>query len=395
MPLREVCIMEVRMSFVADYLNEVDSMSGLCRDYGISRKTGYKYIRRYCENGLDGLKDYSRAPRHHPHAVSVEIEAHILKSRSQHPRWGPRKLKAYLERYYPAVIWPAASTIGEILKRHGLVFPRRRSRKSPPYNQPFVDCNAANQIWCADFKGWFRTLDGQRCDPFTLSDAYSRYLLRCQVVLRPDHQFVKPLFEAAFREYGLPVAIRTDNGAPFATTTLAGLSRLSIEWIKLGIRPERIRPGKPAENGRHERMHRTLKDETANPPRSTLRIQQKAFDAFRQEYNHERPHESIDQQTPADLYRPSPRPYPARIPEIEYPEEYIIRRVHPQGDIRWRGKQIYFSQTLAGEDVGFKQMDDRHYQIYFAHLKLAILDDYRGNIIRPKVTSKRKKKRND
>ena len=345
--------------------------------------------------GLDGLKDHSRARRHHPNAVLDEIEAHIIKSRSHHPHWGARKLKVCLERQYPTWHWPAASTIGEILKRHGLVIPRRRSRKSPPYDKPFVNCHGPNQVWCADFKGWFRTSDGQRCDPFTLSDAFSRYLLRCQAVLRPDYHSVKPLFDAAFREYGLPVAIRTDNGAPFATTTLAGLSRLSIEWIKLGIRPERIRPGRPAENGRHERMHRTLKEETAKPPKATRRVQQRAFDSFRQEYNQERPHESLGQRTPAECYYPSPRPYPLHLPEIAYPDDYHLRKVHPQGDLRWRYQQIYLSETLAGEVVGLKPIDERYYQISFAHLKLAILDDYRGKIIRPKVTGNCKKVDND
>jgi transposase InsO family protein len=391
MPWKEVCTMDERLRFIADIMSDEGSMASLCRDYGISRKTGYKYLSRYWEYGIDGLKDRSRSPCSHPHAVSPEITGKIVKVRSEHPRWGARKLKAYLERHHPNHSWPAASTIGEVLKRHGLVVPRRRSRKSPPYTKPFVSCGGPNQVWCADFKGWFRTQDGQRCDPFTLSDAYSRYLLRCQAVLRPDYQCVKPVFDAAFREYGLPTAIRTDNGVPFATTTLAGLSRLSIEWIKLGIRPERIRPGKPADNGRHERMHRTLKDETATPPHTTVNVQQKAFDLFRHEYNHVRPHESIDQRTPADLYEPSPRPYPARIPEVVYPNDYIIRRVHSQGDLRWRGQQMYFSDTLAGEEIGLHQVDDRYYDIYFAHLKLAVLDDHLERIIRPKRTTIKKR----
>jgi hypothetical protein len=252
-----------------------------------------------------------------------------------------------------------------------------------------VGCKASNQVWCADFKGWFRTLDGVRCDPFTLSDAYSRYLLRCQTVIRPDYWGVKPLFDAAFREFGLPAAIRTDNGPPFATTTVGGLSLLSIEWLKLGIRPERIEPGKPAQNGRHERMHRTLKAETAAPPKTSLLAQQRAFNRFRQEYNNERPHEALNQKTPADIYLPSSIPLPLRLPEIVYPDDYAIKKILCKGDLKWRGKRIYLSETLAGEYVGLEQIDDRLWNIYFADIKLAKWDDYCGKIVR--INSKKNK----
>jgi hypothetical protein len=240
-------------------------------------------------------------------------------------------------------------------------------------------------------KGWFLTTDGQRCDPFTLTDNYSRMLLRCQQVHPASHERIQPIFVAAFQEYGLPEAIRTDNGAPFATTTVGGLSRLSIWFLRLGIRPERIRPGQPSENGRHERMHRTLKAETASPPRVNLRQQQRAFDLFRHEYNHDRPHEALGQRTPVSCYVCSPRVYPRRLPEMIYPEGMLIRTVHSQGDIRWKGKQVYLSSTLAGERVGLRQLDDRFYDIWFGVIRLARLDSHQGRLVhypktRPRIT---------
>ena len=382
--------MDERVEFIGMYLHGGYSMSALCLEFGISRKTGYKYLHRYRVGGVEGLMDRSRAPQRHRNAVPGDQVDEIVILRGLHPSWGPRKLRAWLLRHRSETRWPASSTIGEILKRHGLVVPRHRSRRTVPYSDPFVGYDSPNDVWCADFKGWFRTGDGSRCDPFTLTDGRSRFILRCQAVIRPDYTYVKPLFDAAFREYGLPRAIRTDNGPPFATTTLAGLSRLSIEWIKLGIIPERIEPGKPAQNGRHERMHRTLKQETAKPPKANLRLQQQAFDRFRQEYNYERPHEALDQLTPADIYFVSPKELPLRLPEIEYPDHYVLRKVHSQGDLRWKSRQIHLSETLAGETVGLEQVSDRSWNIYFATLKLAILDDITFQIQRPRL-GKRKK----
>ena len=390
MPWKESYPMDEKVKFIGYYLEDEWTMAELCREFKISRKTGYKLVKRYYEEGVEGLQDRSRAPHHQPKAVSQELEALLIRVRGDHPTWGPRKLRAWLLRREPDLRLPAASTIGEILKRHGLAAPRRRHRRTPPYSQPFVGCDAANRVWCADFKGWFRTLDGARCDPFTLSDAYSRYLLRCQAVTRPDYDGVKPVIEAAFREYGLPSAIRTDNGPPFVTTSIGGLSRLSIEWLKLWIKPERIEPGKPAQNGRHERMHRTLKAETARPPQKNLPAQQRAFNYFRQEYNHDRPHEALNMKTPADIYLPSSRSLPIRLPEIVYPDDYIIRKVHHQGDLKWRGKHIYLSRTLAREYVGLEQIDDRFWIIYFADIKLAKLDDSQGKIVRFSFNKKRK-----
>ncbi len=376
MPWKETCPMEERIKFVLSYLEDELSMAALCREFGISRRTGYKMVRRYVEGGLDGLKDRPRAPLSHPNAVSAEVEARVVLARRRHPTWGPKKLRVLLERQDSSVGWPCHSTIGEILSRHGLTVPRRRSRKTTIYNRPFLGCDHPNAVWSADFKGWFTTGDGMRCDPLTISDNYSRYLLRCQAVPRTGCSIVQPVFEAAFLEYGMPTAIRTDNGPPFATTTVGGLSKLSIWWLKLGIVHERIEPGKPAQNGRHERMHRTLKKETASPPKRTRRAQQRAFDAFRREYNHERPHEAIGQSTPNSLYLLSPREYPLIPPQIRYPDDMLVRSVKRQGDISWKARHVYLSDTLAGELVGLRQIDDRLYDIYFGTIRLAQLDTY-------------------
>ena len=366
--------MDERLRFIGLCLGKENGMSALCGSFGISRKTGYKWLSRYRERGVEGLEDESRASHRHVNSVSPEVESEIVRLRGLHPHWGSRKLRSWFLSHRRRELWPAASTIGEILRRHGLVVRRRCRRKSPPYQEPFIGCDRPNAVWCADFKGWFRTGDGSRCDPFTLTDAYSRYLLRCQAVVRPDYESVRPLFQAAFQEYGLPAAIRTDNGSPFATVSVGGLSKLSIEWIKLGIIPERIAPGHPEQNGRHERMHRTLKAETATPASANLRRQQHRFDRFRQEYNGERPHEALGQKPPAQLYTPSFRPWPCRLPEIVYPDHYLLRKVHHRGDLRCRNTSIYLSETLIGETLGLDQQDERLFDVYFSWLKLGTLD---------------------
>jgi putative transposase len=393
MPWKVTCPMQERMRFVTYFLEDELSFSALCREFSISRKTGYKIVRRFLSEGIDGLHNRSRARHHHPNAVSESIRESIIESRVSHPSWGPKKLRAWLERRDSTVVWPSTSTIGEILRRHGLTVSRRRSRKMCVYDKPFVNCKYPNAVWSADFKGWFMTGDGARCDPLTITDNYSRFLLRCQAV-RPTTGFesVKPVFEAAFREYGLPFAIRTDNGVPFATTTVGSLSHLSIWWLKLGIIPERIEPGRPAQNGRHERMHRTLKQETASPPRRSWKSQQQAFIEFREIYNYERPHESINMQTPADLYLLSPREYPLILPEMTYPDDMALRWVKSQGDISWKGRHIYLSETLAGELVGMRQVTDRMWDIYFGPVKLAQLDSFNRILIHlPRRSRKRKK----
>lgn len=374
MPWNETCAMDERLRFVGLALEGEETMAALCRQFGISRKTGYEVLARYRAQGVDGLREHSHAAHHHPNAVNEQLEERIVELRGKHPTWGPRKLRVRLSKLAPHAAWPAASTIGDILRRRGLVVPRRRRLLTPADVSPFTTCEAPNDSWCIDFKGWFRTGDGRRCDPLTISDAYSRFLLRCQAVSRTDTRCVRPLLEATFREYGLPGAIRSDNGAPFASRSAAGLSELSVWWIKLGIRPERITPGRPAENGRHERMHGTLKREACRPPAANRRRQQERFDTFRQIYNDERPHEALGNATPATLYRPSPRPYPTRLSEMAYPDDWQIRKVRHSGAIKWRGETLFISQVLVGEPVGLEEVE-RGFRLHFGPVLLGTISD--------------------
>jgi len=269
------------------------------------------------------------------------------------------------------------------LKRNGLSVPRKHRRRATPSSQPFAECTEANRVWCADYKGWFTTGDGQRCDPLTITDGFSRYLLRCQAVDDLSYQVAQGVFEASFREYGLPLAIRTDNGTPFASMGLGGLSRMSVWWLRLGIQLERIKPGKPQQNGRHERMHLTLKQETAQPPAQNARAQQRRFDAFRAEYNHLRPHEAINMKTPASLYQPSPRRYPSGVPEPQYGDGFEVRRVGDRGEFRWNGSKIFLSYALQDELIGLRCCHDRYWEIYFGTLPVAILDCFRRQLLKP------------
>ncbi len=349
-------------------------MAELCRHYGIARKTGYEMLARWQQQGVEGLKDRSRAPFAHPNQTPAEVEAAVLELRRAHMSWGPRKLRRWLEDHHPHRAWPAPSTIGALLGRAGLAHARRLRRRTPPFTQPFAAATEANAVWCADFKGWFRTRDGERIDPFTMTDAASRYLLRCQAVEKTDTDAVRSISEAAFREYGLPLAIRTDNGPPFASRGVAGLSRLSLYWMKLGIVPERIQPGHPEQNGRHERMHRTLKEETATPAQANRRRQQEAFDRFRHTYNKERPHEALGQKPPASLYTSSPRTYPARLPQPEYDSGVLVRQVYPHGQFFWKGQYVFLSKVLAGERIGLEPIDDRYWCICFGDFPIAWFD---------------------
>jgi len=276
MPWKETCQMDERLQFIARVLAGEDEMTVLCGEYRVSRKTGYKWLGRYIANGAAGLAERSHAPLQHGQAHEVAVVQAVLVLRQRWPHWGPKKLRVKLVEHHPELPLPAASTIGEWLRREGVVGRSRRRRRCPAYTQPFAAVSVANDVWCTDFKGWFRTGDGRRCDPFTLTDAHSRYLLRCQAVARPDEENVRPIFAAAFKEHGLPLAIRSDNGPPFASAGVGGLSRLAVWWIKLGIRPERIVAGKPQQNGRHERVHRTLNQETATPPAASLPAQQES-----------------------------------------------------------------------------------------------------------------------
>ena len=372
-------MVDERLRFVFAYERHEQTMVELCRAYGIARETGYFWLRRYQEQGVRGLLELNRAPHRHPNQTPVELEEAIVSRRRAHMTWGPRKLKRLLLRDEPTRKWPAASTIGELLKREGLVLERRSRRRTPPYTQPLGHADSCNRVWCADFKGWFPAQNGERIDPLTISDAYSRYLLRCQTLPKSDTERVQAIFEAAFRVYGLPEAIRTDNGPPFASQAIGGLSRLAVWWIKLGIRPERIAAGHPEQNGRHERMHRTLKQEVEIA--SDRRAQQRALDRFRYEYNEVRPHQALDQQTPASVYMPSEREYPERVPEIEYPDALLVRTVQSKGQFHWKDGEVFLTQVLWGERIGLLPVDGRWYRIYFGPVALARFDGEQRRVL--------------
>jgi transposase InsO family protein len=351
-------------------------MSHLCRIYGISRVTGYAVLDRCREGGEVGLEERSRAPLRHPNQTPEPIERLVLELRRARPLWGPRTLKKVLENRHPELVLPAASTIGKMVDREGLTHRRRQRRRVEPYTQPFAPATEPNQEWSSDFKGWFRTADGARIDPLTISDTCSRYLLRCQAVEKTDTPRVQAIFEAAFREFGLPWAMRSDNGPPFASCAIGGLSRLSVWWIKLGILPQRIAAGHPEQNGRHERMHRTLEEATARPPQAHGRAQQQAFDEFKFEYNEVRPHQGLEMRTPASVYRPSPRAFPERLPAPEYGTAMKVRRVFKHGQFFWNHHDVFLSKVLAGELIGLLPIDDRYQRIYLAWYPVARLDTH-------------------
>ena len=359
-PMRE------RLRFISDLETCLYSMSELCEMYGISRKTGYKWAERYAAEGLEGLADRSRAPNSCPHRIRPEIREAILDLRHEHPTWGPRKLRTVLKSQQPEQPWPAASTIGDLLKREGLVKARPRRSRPPHPGRPRFEARAPNDVWSIDFKGDFLTGDRRKCYPLTVVDQRSRYLLSCQGLDGPRGAPVRRILESLFEAYGLPQAILSDNGTPFSSSTsLSRLSRLSVWWLKLGIEPLLIEPGRPEQNGRHERLHRTLKEDTARPPAKNLATQQERFDQFRRIYNEQRPHEALEQQPPATIYTTSGKPYPRTIPEPEYPGHYHVRRVRRTGEIKWKGATPFLSETLAGELVGLEEVDEGVWSVYF------------------------------
>jgi putative transposase len=376
--------MDERMAMISSWVSGDYSVSELAAEYGVSRKTTYKWIERYEGGGVEALLDRSRAAHHHPNAVAPEIERALLELKAQRPLWGAPKLLRKLQLALGPDQCPAESTVSEILRRHGLSRIARRRRRATPSTQPFAACQEANAVWCADFKGWFRTGDGAKCTPLTISDAHSRYLLRCQGLDgSTGFTTVQPLFIATFREYGMPRAMRTDNGAPFASIGLGGLSALSVWWVRLGLELERIEPGQPQQNGRHERMHRTLKAATAQPPQANLRRQQKAFGEFQHEYNHERPHEALGQRTPAEVYGPARRDYPQRLPEPRgYPDDWQKRKVRGAGQIKWKGRDVHIAPALVGQEIGLKPVGQDEWAVYFEHLELGRFDE-RNHRVKP------------
>ncbi len=373
MPWRETTPMHQRTLFIADHLRGARSVTELCAEYGISRKTAYKWIDRYLRRGPLGLEDRSRRPRGTPTATPAPIVDALIALRQRHPTWGPKKLVAYLHRRHPTWSLPGRSATAALLKRRGLIRRRTPRRVIGHPGKPNALIVAPNQVWCADFKGQFRMGNGRYCYPLTVTDDFSRYLLGCHGLASTAVQGAKPVFTRLFQEYGLPQYIRSDNGVPFATNTLARLSRLSAWWVRLGILPQLIEPGRPQQNGRHERMHRTLKQEATRPPATAMPSQQQRFDRFRREFNEERPHEALDQQTPAAVYQPSPRPMPSKLPPLEYPDRFEVRYVSANGGIRWNKAWVNVSTTCIGEYVGLDEIDDGIWNVHFGRLRLGRL----------------------
>src|ERR1039458_1105576 len=392
MPWKDDGPMEQRVELIREW-KDGESIVSLAESYGVTRKTIYKWMDRYAAEGAAGLEDRSRAPHTNPQRLSEETVAQIIEAR-QRWGWGPRKLLVKLAQAAPGVKMPAASTIAELLRSKGLSHARKRRVRTPLYPLPFAAVEQANQTWCADFVsyqwGWFRTADGTRCDPLTVTDAHSRYLLCCQIAAKTDTPHVEALFDATFREYGLPDVIHTDNGAPFASRAPGGLSRLSMRWVRLGIVAERSRPSSPQDNGRHERMHRSLKQETLAPPARTARQQQSAFHAWQKIYNEERPHESLVYQTPGSCYQRSLRSFPRRVPEVEYDAGIFVRRVSQKRDLNWKGERFFVSELFGAQSLGLRPSHDRYYEVLYGPLQIGWFDTFQHQFHRREPKSLRK-----
>lgn len=371
-----------RLDFIRASQTGTEPFSTLCRRFGISRKTGYKWLQRFNPDDPASLFDQPRTRLTHPERLPPGIVQQLIDVRVKHPDWGPKKVRAWLINHQVPFDVPAASTIGDTLKREGLVIPRTHRRRTPGNRQPLTTISEVNQVWSADFKGQFRLLSQQYCHPFTLTDNHSRYLLSCEGTFRESESFVRGCLERAFLEYGLPEVLKTDNGQPFAGTGIAGLSRLAVWLIKLGVRPERIRKGHPEENGRHERMHRSLKHSLSfGNRRASLEAQQTWFDSYRREFNQERPHEALGGLTPGGIWVPSPRRWDGKTPEVSYPEGARLYRVRTKGDI-YIGKRLFLNQALRGEYVMLEERDDGLEAIIFNQMDLAYYDRRKQSIIR-------------
>ena len=375
MPWMETLPMDERRRFVEACRSRAWTMTELCDRFSVSRKTGYKWLRRADAEGWVGVKDRSRKPKSCPWRTPVEVEAAIIAVRVAHPSWGPVKILEYLDKRRPELTLPAASTAGRLLDSRGLVSRRKARRRWRHPSGPLIEPIAPNEVVTADFKGQFRTGDGLYCYPLTIADAYSRYLLSCRALSSVRTEHARPVFERLFREIGLPQAIRTDNGAPFSSTGLHGLCGLTVWWMRLGIQHQLTRPGHPQDNGRHERMHRTLKAATARPPATSHHAQQRRFDAFRTEYNEERPHQALGGKTPADLWRPSSRPYPAVLPKPEYPAHFETRLISNAGCFRFKKQVVFLSQALKQEWIGLEEIDDGKWSVHFYDVLLARLEE--------------------
>jgi putative transposase len=371
-PWKEQRDVDQREAFVRAYMQGHIPMSELCRQFGVSRKTGYKWTQRFIDGGLPNLLNRATVPHHVPHAVSADLRGRIIDLRVRFPTWGPKKLQAYLQREHPEESWPARSTMAELLKREGLVSERKPRRRTPQSSFPLAQAKAPNDVWCTDFKGKFR-IDRRYCHPLTITDACSRFLFRCEPLEGERIDAAKAVFEKVFREYGMPLRMRSDNGTPFASNAVGGLSRLSIWWIKLGILPERIEVGHPEQNGRHERMHRTLKAEAIKGPDALWQAQREALETWRNEFNQVRPHEALGMSTPASKHTPSPRQFPGEAGDPEYPQDFDVRRLRPDGALRIGSQEVFVAAVLGGECIGLEPVDDGLSHAWFGPVYLGKL----------------------
>lgn len=374
--------MDQKIQLIAEWAQAQSSITDLSKKYGISRKTIYKWCTRYQDKGVDGLKDQSRAPQYSPKKTADAMIQLIIDEKLKNRKRGPKKIFHQLKQQYPGLDLPVPSTISHWLKKNGLVNRRKKRVRVPPYTEPFFMAQAPNDVWSADYKGQFYTQDNRVCYPLTISDNYSRYLLKCVGLPGPRYKQTRDVFEKAFREYGLPEAIRVDNGTPFTGQCAGGLSRLSIWWIQLGIKPERIAKGCPQQNGRHERMHRTLKLEAIASQTSNMKEQQKMFDSFLYDYNNHRPHESLNNEPPVVYYKKSSRPYVEKIPPVEYDAGYTVRSVRYNGYFRFEGQMYYLTDLLHKQSIALKEFDDGQWKIYYSFLPIGILDVKKKRVLK-------------
>lgn len=381
---------EQRLQVVLAYINGEASMTTLCKQYNISRKTGYKWVERYQEHGIQGINDLSRAPHNPNSCYTREVIDKAIDLKLKKSNWGPKKILWKLAEYYPDVQWPSPTRLYQIFKEYHLVTPRKLRRRVPA-TTPLGHVNKCNDTWAVDLKGWFITGDGYKCEPLTITDSLSRFVIRCCHLHKHSVEYAWPIFDEAFREYGLPCRIRSDNGSPFGSVGVGRLTALSVNLIKAGVIPEWIRPGHPEENGRHERFHLTLKQETADPPKASLALQIQAMRQFCDEYNFERPHEALNMQTPASCYQSSARSWDGVLRSPEYDtKEIYVRKVYQNGSIKLREGEFYIGQTLTDEYVGLKTNEKEELEVYYGPVYLGKLNLKKG-LEKPKLTTRRQR----
>jgi putative transposase len=381
MPFKETRVMDERHRFIAELQVSQRSFSEICRRFGISRKTGYKWLDRFEQDGQSGLQDRGRSPRSCPWATPPEVREAILEVRRAYPDYGAKKIRWFLEDHRPELAPPSRTTIHNIIEREGLVPPRRRRVRRWHPGRPHTAAAEPNAIWTIDYKGQFRLGNGVLCYPLTTQDMFSRYLLGCRGLTSTELVPAQKVLERLFREYGLPQRIRSDNGTPFASNALGRLSTLSVWFIRLGIIPELIETSSPYQNGKHENMHGHLKRRTARKPRASMPAQQRAFDAFRTEYNTIRPHEALDGRVPTSLFQPSPRTYPKRLQPITYPEHFEARRVSRNGGIRWFNDWVNVSHLLGGQPIAFEPLDFGLFNVHFGPVWLGHFHEEKRRIV--------------